>query len=400
MLYTLDPTTIDPELEESLQTTWNARVVDYDARKFPFAEWILGRVQRMGYAVKDLKELHLAVPVSEVFKVTKKLCEDTFLPEFKRMVNRFVREEVVPKGKLELPVAVQRYLNVRIMLPNRPQGVFPFHTGLLYGHGPASRSLWMALTDVSADEDYTASMQIIDTQRSRRLMRQAVESKLGVNQMTELFGKESWPLKAGPGRVVFFNQENIHGNFVNVTGKTRVSIDFRVAEARYGDLLARKIAGGYFEMIPDTNEEEDRNVQTPPASFQNGRSNILYLNNNTPSTFGVPVHLQRYMVLDYCGRNKINYEFELFELEAMTHLPTLMHIVENLKCNVVLYSVFALPEDRAFRKRILDVALKNKVILHFVNEDVQIADETGRRKVEGLLSFAKYGQLAEQVVPV
>jgi len=400
VLYTLDPTTIDPELEESLQTTWNARVVDYDARKFPFAEWILGRVQRMGYAVKDLKELHLAVPVSEVFKVTKKLCEDTFLPEFKRMVNRFVREEVVPKGKLELPVAVQRYLNVRIMLPNRPQGVFPFHTGLLYGHGPASRSLWMALTDVSADEDYTASMQIIDTQRSRRLMRQAVESKLGVNQMTELFGKESWPLKAGPGRVVFFNQENIHGNFVNVTGKTRVSIDFRVAEARYGDLLARKIAGGYFEMIPDTNEEEDRNVQTPPASFQNGRSNILYLNNNTPSTFGVPVHLQRYMVLDYCGRNKINYEFELFELEAMTHLPTLMHIVENLKCNVVLYSVFALPEDRAFRKRILDVALKNKVILHFVNEDVQIADETGRRKVEGLLSFAKYGQLAEQVVPV
>ena len=59
------------------------------------------------------------------------------------MLNRFVREQIVPQGKLRLPVAVQRFMNVRIMLPTTPELFFPFHTGLLYGHGIASRSIWM-----------------------------------------------------------------------------------------------------------------------------------------------------------------------------------------------------------------------------------------------------------------
>ena len=228
---------LDKSLEESLLTTWNAKVVEYDNDRFPFNEWILKRIQLMGYELDDLTRIHEVIPDKEVFKVTKQLCADTNLPEYKRMVNDFVRDEVVPKGKLELPVAVQRFHNVRIMLPNKPEGIFPFHTGLLYGHGPASRSLWLPLTDVTADEDYTASMQILDIERSRELIQEAVDRKLTVPEMSEHFRKDSWPLKCGPGILCFFGQENIHGNFVNVTGKTRVSIDFRLAEARFGRTL-------------------------------------------------------------------------------------------------------------------------------------------------------------------
>jgi hypothetical protein len=36
------------------------------------------------------------------------------------MLNRFVREVVVPQGQLRLPAAVQRFMNVRIMLPTTP----------------------------------------------------------------------------------------------------------------------------------------------------------------------------------------------------------------------------------------------------------------------------------------
>jgi hypothetical protein len=194
--------------------------------------------------------LHNVVPEADTYKLTKQLCADTNLPEFRRMLNSFVREVVVPKGDLKTPVGVQRYLNVRVMLPNRPETIFPFHTGLLYGHGMASRSLWMPFTDVSAPENYTASRQIIEIKRSRELVRYAIDNRLTVDQMTEMFGKESWPLRAKPGLACFFTQENIHGNFVNVTGKTRVSMDFRVAEEQYGDLLARKIPAGYFHLIP------------------------------------------------------------------------------------------------------------------------------------------------------
>lgn len=387
---------IDPALEEQLQTRWNANIVEYDKERFPFAEWILGRVRKMGYDLDQLNRINQVIPDKEVFKVTKQLCKDTGLPEFQRMINNYVREVVVPEGGLEFPVAVQRYLNVRIMLPNKPESVFPFHTGILYGHGPASHSLWMPLTDISAQEDYTSSMQIVDINRSRELVQRAVNERWGVSKMTEEFSKDSYPLLTKPGQTVFFSQENIHGNFVNVTGKTRVSIDFRVAEGRFGDLLARKIAGGYFKIIPDTADGDDawlkRAEIARETKSRNGKRDILYIHNATSSVRQVPVHLQRYMVYEYCQKNNITFEFELFDLEDMTHLPTLQHIVTNLKCNAVMYSVYCLPEDPDFRKTIINAVIQNGICLHFVNEDMILADEEDADEIEQLLKFAKYGQ--------
>lgn len=393
-------TNLSEDLEQSLLTTWDAKIVEYDNDRFPFNEWILNRIRLMGYPLEDLTDIHKVVDDKEVYNVSKRLCADTNLPEFRRMVNRFVREVVVPKGKLGLPVAVQRFLNVRIMLPDKPESIFPFHTGLLYGHGAASRSLWMPLTDVSADEDYTASMQIIDIVKSRELIQYAVDKQLSIAEMTKVFGAQSWTLKAGPGKVVFFNQENIHGNFVNVTGKTRVSIDFRVADAKFGDQLARKIVGGYFAIIAGSEEEEEAAAEAAAArpdtadAIFNGKRYVMYLNNSTRSTYGIPVHLQRYMTNDYCQKKKITCEFELFELEDMLHLPTLHHILDYLKCNVVLYSIFSLPENKEFRARILDAIVRNGIVMHFVNEDMTIASEADRKDVERIFEFAQYGRRA------
>lgn len=380
---------IAQELEDSLFDHWDARVVDYDRERFAFDKWALQRINEHGYKVADLRYLHESIAGPDVYKLTKKLCEDTSEASFQRLVRDFVRDVIVPLGHLEQPVAVQRFLNVRIMQPSKPQGIFPFHTGLLYGHGPASRSIWMPLTDVSAQEDYTASMQIIGLKRSRELVLEAMDKRYTIDQMTERFGAESWPLRTGPGGVCFFTQENIHGNFVNITGKSRVSIDFRVAESRYGNFLARKIAGGYFGIIPDTAEQETTTLKLVKPSFSNGKPNVIYLANATPATDGAPVHLQRYMVLDYCKRNGIDYEFEYFELDAMTHLPTLRHAVDVVKSNVVLYSIYSLPPNREFRSTIVDAALRNGVILHFVNENVLISNEADRQNVDRMLEFAK-----------
>jgi sporadic carbohydrate cluster protein (TIGR04323 family) len=376
------------EMEESLCTTWNARVVDYDAVRFPFAERIRDEVRGLGHPIDSLETLHEVVPRERVYALSKALCEATNRPEFKRLVAEFAREEIVPKGRLVPPIAIQRYLNVRIMVPDKPQGVFPFHTGLLYGHGPGSRSLWMPLTDVTSEASRSASLQIIGVERSRELIRQASADRLSVAEMTELFGRESFGVRAGPGKVLFFTQENIHGNFVNVTGKTRVSIDFRLAESRYGDQLARKILGGYFEIM---SEEGERSYRPDHAALANDRTNVIYLNNNTPSTVGIPVHLQRGMVTEYCRRNGLNYEFELFELESMDHLPTLQHIVEELGCNVILYSIYALPESLAHRERIYRAARARRVHLYFVNEDLAVAGGEQPDRIEQFLGFAKHG---------
>jgi sporadic carbohydrate cluster protein (TIGR04323 family) len=385
---------IDAALERSLTTTWNARIVEYPNERFPFNHWVLNRIRGMGYDLDDLQNLHNVVPLEEVYKVTKQLCADTNLPEFRRLLNRFVREVVVPKGGLRLPVAVQRFMNVRIMLPTTPELFFPFHTGLLYGHGIASRSIWMPFVDVSADEDRSASMQILSIEKSRELIKYAIDKRLSLEQMTEVFGAESHQIKAGPGSCCFFTQENIHGSGKpNTTGKTRVSMDFRISEGIYGDLLGRKIPAGYFHLIPDTEEEEEELASQPPKeqSFHNGKPNIFYVANNTASTYGIPVHLQRYMLMDYVKKKGLTCDYELFDLEDMLHLPTLWNLVEKRDCNIVMYSIFALPEEESERNRMLDVAAKKGTIIHFVNEDLTLTCPEDIKTIRQYLHFSKYG---------
>jgi sporadic carbohydrate cluster protein (TIGR04323 family) len=385
---------INAALEQSLTNEWDAKIMTYPNEKYPFNEWILGRVQGMGYKLDDLSYLHEAVPLDEVYKVTKQLCADTNHPEFRRMLNNFVRDVVVPKGKLRLPVAVQRFMNVRIMLPTTPELFFPYHTGLLYGHGIASRSIWMPFTDVTADEDLTRSMQIIPIKKSRELAKQAIAEKLDMAQMTKLFAQHSHQIKAGPGSCCLFSQEHIHGSGrPNTTGKTRVSMDFRIAEGIYGDLLGRKIPAGYFHIIPDTEEEEERLSKRAPRAeaYNNGKPNIFYVANNTAATYSIPVHLQRYMLNDYMTKKGLTSNYELFDLEDMLHCPTLIHLIEERNANTVMYSIFALPEEEAERNRLMEIAVKRGNIIHFVNEDLQLTNQDDLETIKSYLSFSKYG---------
>jgi hypothetical protein len=76
----------------------------------------------------------------------------------------------------------------------------------------------------------------------------------------------------------------------------------------------------------------------------------------------------------------------------MTHLPTLRYLVENRECNIVMYSIFALPEDEGYRNQLLETAAKRGTIIHFVNEDLQLANTDDLTTIKKYLEFAKYGK--------
>ena len=150
---------------------------------------------------------------------------------------------------------------------------------------------------------------------------------------------------------------------------------------------------GYFHLIPDTEEEEERLSKLPPKEqkFNNGKQHIFYVANNTSATFCIPVHLQRYMLYDYIGKKKLSCDYELFDLEDMLHCPTLLHLVEDRNANIVMYSIFALPEVEADRNHILETALKRGNIIHFVNEDLQLASAEALETIKRYLAFSRYG---------
>ena len=238
-------------------------------------------------------------------------------------------------------------------------------------------------------------MQIIPIKKSRELTKYAIENRLKMHEMTEVWGKHAHQIKAGPGSCCLFSQEHIHGSGMpNATGKTRISFDFRIAEGMYGDLLGRKMPAGYFHLIPETEEEEERLAQQTPreVQFKNGKQNIFYVANNTSATYAIPVHLQRYMLVDYCEKNNISRDYELFDLEDMLHCPTLLHLVEDRNANIVMYSMFALPEEETERNRLLETALAKGNIIHFVNEGLALVTEDDLKTIRKYLDFAKYGR--------
>lgn len=121
-----------------------------------------------------------------------------------------------------------------------------------------------------------------------------------------------------------------------------------------------------------------------------GYTCISYVNNNTRITSGIPIVLQRLMMRDYCEPKGIKYTYEQLELEVMPHLPTLQQIIEYDQPNeIVLYSVYSLPENKQLRKSILDLALKYNVKLHFANEDYQFEKEEDREWIDDVLGFGK-----------
>ena len=223
----------------------------------------------------------------------------------------------------------------------------------------------MPFVDVTADEDRSRSMQILAIKKSRELIKYAIDKRLSMEEMTEVFGKESWQIKAGPGSGCFFTQENIHGSGrPNMTGKTRVSMDFRIAEGIYGDYLGRKIPAGYFHLIPDTEEEEEALAAQPPrgklrSTTESRTSSMSPTIRRRPMAFRYTCSATCWSII--ARRTNLKFDYELFDLEDMVHLPTLRHLVEQREYDIVMYSIFALPEDEAYRKELLETAVKRGI---------------------------------------
>ena len=92
----------------------------------------------------------------------------------------------------------------------------------------------------------------------------------------------------------FFTRENIHGSGrPKVTDKARVSMDFRIAEGIYGDLLGRKIPAGRRIVLGDGAHPciEIGNVGLQSAALQRlQQSHALRLLNDLRRAVGQLAH--------------------------------------------------------------------------------------------------------------
>jgi hypothetical protein len=175
-------------------------VLSYDVGRFPFAEVVasildvetLSTVGRdSGYDLLS-RERDQQTAFHECFYRSV----DSFLPLYRRFlveyVNPLVAEEIV----------FQRVPTFRVHLPENV-AVGTFHVDSDFGHGPGEVNLWLPFTDAW---DTNAVW---------------IESAPGLGDYQ--------PAAVRYGEVLVFSGVGLrHGNRLNTTGHTRVSVDFRV----------------------------------------------------------------------------------------------------------------------------------------------------------------------------
>ena len=216
-----------------------------------------------------------------------------------------------------------------------------------------------------------------------RLTIDATEGLWGREKMQDEFMEHAKPVNLNPGQACLFNQACIHGNIPNETGITRLSIDYRVLE-RDGQ-FHRKLPGGYFVV----NETGAGDADNESDKYED-RAAISYNENNTRMTQGIPIYLQRLAMRDYCLDKNIKFRYEQVELEGLKHCPILKGVLEyDEPDDVIMFSIYALPEDPGNRNVILDTALRNGVALHFVNELEVMRNEEDRERIEGVINFSR-----------
>jgi ectoine hydroxylase-related dioxygenase (phytanoyl-CoA dioxygenase family) len=207
---------------ESLQTA----LVDYDVERYPLPE-----IVRRQLGVEQLDEIHASADYPLLTRENDQKTEFhqrfySIGDEFFDVYHRLLVEVVQPIFGENL--IYQRVPTVRVHLPDNV-AVGEVHRDRDYSHGQGEVNLWLPFTN--AWETNTVW----------------IESAEGSDDLR--------PYACNVGQMLMFDGVNLlHGNVRNETGKTRVSVDFRVIpESQYVARPATTInskmefaVGGYF----------------------------------------------------------------------------------------------------------------------------------------------------------
>ena len=179
--------------------------ISYDTSKFPFCE----KLEQV-FNIKDLSTIN-----HEIELLSREKDQSTFYhkmyyewartPEFTQMYETFIKEVIRPfYGEQIVYQAIPTY---RIALPNNV-AVGEFHKDKLY------RDAAWAM-EVKEDNWFLPFTKAFDT---NTIWVESEEDK-----------GDYAPMACNYGETICWNGSNLtHGNKVNTTGKSRVSVDFRV----------------------------------------------------------------------------------------------------------------------------------------------------------------------------
>jgi sporadic carbohydrate cluster 2OG-Fe(II) oxygenase len=121
-------------------------------------------------------------------------------------------------------LAMQNKINISIQLPNNEDSLLPIHSDTWSGDSPFESVLWLPLVNCYK----TKSMFILNAQKIKKFNDAFSSKKINsISDIYKKFKKDLKFIKINYGHYLLFNQNLPHGNLINKTKETRVSLNCR-----------------------------------------------------------------------------------------------------------------------------------------------------------------------------
>jgi len=356
-------------MHNSYKDNWDNKTLNYNIEKYNFSEWVLNVIQQDYPNLTELQYLHKYVPSENLVNITDKVQKSFAERSFGKMIDDFAEEYIKPLIG-DNKYLVKRFPTLNLVVPNQEKlgRRLHFHQGIFYNNGRGQGTIWMPLTNCYESN----SMWIVGYEDSKNITKEIVEYKTSQDVFEKMSLDKAFPVTLSPGQAHLFHQEHIHGNVNNKTNVTRMAIDWHVLVE--GEEFNGRYPGGFFRL---PKEYEQEKVKTNNAS--------IYLSNNSKFDKHIPLHIQRNYIVNYCEQNNIQYSGYVFENEYLEHLPILEDMI-NKRQNVIMLSIYSLPNDKELRNHYLNLASNNNIDIIFVNELLKLSKDS-LAKINTYLEF-------------
>lgn len=166
----------------------------------------------------NLSELHQFIDKKNINELRIKCFEKINKLDWKNIIKKIALQELM---KILGPdIQIQTKINLSIQMPGDRSSILPTHSDSWSSDTPFQINLWLPLTDAFE----TNSMFVLGETVSLKAFKLISKNK---QKKLDKPNKEDF-IKAKYGNFVIFNPSLLHGNVLNKTKKTRVSLNVRL----------------------------------------------------------------------------------------------------------------------------------------------------------------------------
>jgi sporadic carbohydrate cluster 2OG-Fe(II) oxygenase len=169
----------------------------------------------------NLNQIHQFIPKKDINSVRLKCFQKINLLDWKKIIKDISLQQLI--NILGPDLQVQSKINLSIQMPGDKSSILTGHSDSWSSDTPFQINLWIPLTDAYDSN----SMFIFDDDYSLRVF-----SKISNNKKINIKkpkNKDFISIKCG--NYVIFNPSCIHGNILNKTSSTRLSLNLRFKSA-------------------------------------------------------------------------------------------------------------------------------------------------------------------------